>query len=117
MSIKIKDKVVEFAKAIEQRDVTHLDKLLHENFRVVANQYPTEDKLSILSKEVYLSLMNAKKIGGNEYQVKFDYVAVENHSATVIAKFQGTQSNLYLTLLLIQNGGEWQIIEDLAIME
>lgn len=117
MSIQIKDKVVQFANAIELRDANQLEKLLHENFRVVANQYPTEDKLSILSKEVYLSLINSNKIGGTKYNVKFDYVSVENHSATVITKFQGDKSNMYLTLLLIQSGGEWQIIEDMALIE
>lgn len=117
MSIQIKDKVVEFANAIELRDVNQLEKLLHENFRVVANQYPTEDKLSILSKEVYLSLIKSNKIGGTKYHVKFDYVSVENHSATVITKFQGAKSNMYLTLLLIQNGKEWQIIEDMALIK
>jgi len=117
MSIQIKDKVIEFANAIEHRDAGQLDKLLHENFRVVANQYPTKDKLSILSKEVYLSLISSKKIGGEKYDVKFDYVSVENHSATVITKFQGEKSNMYLTLLLIQNGDDWQIIEDMALIK
>jgi len=102
MSIQVKDKVMEFATAIELRDATQLDHLLHKDFRVVANQYPTKDKLSILPKEVYLSLIKSEKIGGTKYDVKFDYVSVEDHSATVIAKFKGQKSNMYLTLLLIK---------------
>lgn len=117
MSIQLKDKVLAFANAIEQRDIDQLDQLLHQDFRVVANQYPTEDKLSILSKEVYLSLISTKKIGGTKYDVKFDYISVEDHSATVVTKFQGEQSNMYLTLLLIETDNEWKIIEDMVFIK
>jgi len=117
MSIQIKDKVIEFAQAIEHRDINQLDKLLHKDFRVVANQYPTKEKLSILSKEVYLSLMQSEKIGGAKYEVRFDYVSVEDHSATVIVHFKGEKSNMYLTLLLIESVNEWKIIEDMTYIK
>lgn len=117
MGIQIKDKVRLFAKAIENRDVAQLDVLLHNDFRVVANQYPTDDKLAILTKEVYISLIKSEKIGGNKYDVKFDYVSVEDHSATAIVKFEGEKSNMYLTLLLVESENEWKIIEDMAVMK
>lgn len=117
MSIQIKDTVHLFAKAIEDRNANQLELLLHKDFRVVANKYPTEDKLSILSKDVYLSLIELEKIGGSRYDVIFDYVSVEDHSATVIVKFQGIDSSMYLTLILVESEGEWKIIEDLAVIK
>jgi hypothetical protein len=117
MGIQVKEKVIAFSKAIEQRDKAQLDKLLHKDFRVVANQYPTKDKLTTLTKDVYISLIEAKKIGGASYNVEFDYVSVEEHSATVIAKFEGKQSSMYLTLLLIKHDDNWKIIEDMALFK
>lgn len=117
MSIQVKDRVIDFAKAIEKRDITSLKELLHKDFRVVANQYPNAATTSILPKTVYLSLIEGKKIGGEKYEVIFDYVHIEDHSATVITKFEGKKSTMYLTLLLINMNDKWQIIEDMAIIK
>ena len=94
MRMQIKDRVKLFAQAIENRDVNQLDELLHNDFRVIANQYPTADQLSLIPKQVYLSLMKSGKIGGAKYNVQFDQVSVEGHSATAIVKFQGERSNM-----------------------
>lgn len=114
---QIKDKVLKFAQAIEAKDVAQLDNLLHNDFRVVANQYPTVEKLSLLPKELYLSLIQSKKIGGTHYEVTFDHISVKDHSATAVVTFQAEESTMHLTLLLIEKEGEWRIIEDMALIK
>ncbi len=117
MSIQVKDKVRNFALAIENRDVPTLQNLLHDNFRVVANQFPNPETVSVLPKELYLNMIKSEKIGGNKYEVFFDYVSVEDHSATVIAKFEAEKSIMYLTLLLIHVENDWKIVEDMALIK
>ncbi len=114
----IKEKVHQFAEAVELRDISSLENLLHKDFRVIANQYPTPDKLTLLDKPTYLMLMKGEKIGGEAYTVDFSHMSVVSHSATVICSFKGKDSAMELTLLFIKNNlGEWQIIEDMALLE
>lgn len=114
----IKEKVLKFAEAIEWQNVEKLDNLLHQNFRVVANQYPKADVTTILDKATYLKLITAKKIGGKAYKVNFKSIIVEQHNATVVAKFEGGESTMSLTLLLVKsNAGKWEIISDMAIIK
>ena len=118
MEDQVKEQVHLFAKAIAKQNVEQLDKLLHEKFRVVANQYPKPEATSILDKSLYLSMIGSKKIGGHAYEVSFQEVHVQDHTATVIATFGGAQSNMYLTLLMVQSAaGDWQIVSDLPVIK
>lgn len=117
MQAAIKDQVQDFATAIEKRDLSSLEQLLHQDFRVLANQYPTVDKLTILSKESYLGLMKAEKIGGEHYEVSIQQITAKTHSATAVAKFKGKASTMYVTLLFVQQENAWKLIEDMAVME
>ena len=117
MEQTIQDTVLKFATAIEQNNESKLDDLLHKNFRVVANRYPTPDVTTILDKMTYLKLIAAKKIGGKAYEVDIRSINIEEHTATVVAKFTAQGSFMNLTLLLVQSlEGDWEIITDMAII-
>jgi len=118
MEAPVKKIVLEFSEAIAKQDVTALDVLLHQEFRVIANQYPKPEATTILPKTVYSKMMGDKNIGGSAYEVEFQHVHVDGHTATVIASFKGEKANMDLTLLLTQSKtGAWQIVTDLPIIK
>ncbi len=116
MEKEIKDVVIAFVKAGEERNVSAYDQLLHEDFRVIANRYPTPDKTSIIPAASYIALITKKVIGGNKLSVVFKDIDIADHSATVLAHFKDENGGGQLvTILLVKNQeAKWQIIADMA---
>ena len=54
----IENVIKAFSQAVDSRNSEALEPLLNENFRVVANRFPTDDKTSIINKEVYIQLLS-----------------------------------------------------------
>lgn len=114
----VKNCVTKFAAAIAQRDTDALDTLLHPEFRVIANRFPTADKTTLLDKRTYLQLLTSGKIGGETYEVEFGTIDFQEHVATVITIFRGPKTTMQTTLLLVlDTNGDWRIISDLALIQ
>ncbi|UII75160.1 nuclear transport factor 2 family protein [Flagellimonas sp. HMM57] len=115
MEKEIKSVIETFVKAGEERNVAMYNDILHENFRVIANKYPTSDKISIIPAEGYKALITKEVIGGTKYEVVFKSIDIAEHSATVIAELKAEKGGQSVTFLLVQNTeNEWQIITDMA---
>ncbi len=118
MNNVIQEKVQQFATATAQHDVKTLQQLLNPEFRAIVNQYPKPEQTTLLPKKVYLDMIGSKKIGGKMYTVRIDQIVIKEHSATAIATFKGKNSNMHVTLLLVQDlAGVWTIISDMALIQ
>ncbi len=71
MKEQIKSVINTFVQAGTDHDVAAYDHVLHPEFRVIANQFPTPDKTSVIPGPVYKSMVGNKTIGGTAYQVHF----------------------------------------------
>lgn len=113
---KVLETVIDkFVVAGENRDIAAYDDILHENFRVIANRYPTVGKISILSADVYKSLLSKKVIGGTKYNVTYKNFDVTSHSATVSVELKAEKGGQLITFLLVKNEKDkWLIISDMA---
>ncbi|MFS4445701.1 nuclear transport factor 2 family protein [Maribacter sp. 2307UL18-2] len=115
MEKEIKRVIATFVKAGEERNVALYNDILHENFRVIANKYPTPDKTSIIPAEGYKALITKEVIGGTKYELVFKSIDIAEHSATVRAELKAEKGGQSVTFLLVQNKeNEWQIIADMA---
>ena len=116
MEKEIKNVVTAFAKAGEERNVPAYNDILHEDFRVIANRYPTAEKTSIIPGEGYIALIAKETIGGTAYTVDFKHIDITGHSATVISHFKTEDGGGQLvTFLLVKNPeNKWQLISDMA---
>ncbi|MEO0526161.1 MAG: nuclear transport factor 2 family protein [Bacteroidota bacterium] len=118
MEDKIKSVIETFAKAGAENNATPYDHILHSEFRVIANRYPTPDKTSIIPREAYVGLIASKKIGGTPYEVSFQNISIIDHSATVMAHFKGKEGSQWLTFLLVLDASDnWKIITDIAVQK
>lgn len=115
MKNEIKNVIETFVKAGAERNVALYDDILHPDFRVIANRYPTPEKTSIISAEEYISLITKKVIGGTNYEVFFISLDITQHSATVIAHLKADKGGQMITFLLVQDPeNNWKIITDMA---
>ncbi|MBW1294117.1 nuclear transport factor 2 family protein [Aquimarina litoralis] len=105
-----------FVIAGTERNIAAFDEILHPDFRVVVNQYPTPDKTAIIPSAGYIALMTQKKIGGTAYHTDILHLDVKKHSATVIVLLKTPKNSMQVTFLLVRNKeNQWKIISDFAI--
>lgn len=108
--------VTNFSTAVEKRDTLLLEPMLNENFRVVAFRFPTLDKTTILSKEKYISLLSAGKIGGEKRTVQILNLDINEYVATAKVVFESDKMifTTYQTYIL-NSEGKWQIVSDIPV--
>ena len=118
MNESILETVQSFSQAIATRDIQSLDQLLHPEFRVVANRFNVSDQALVLSKPVYLQMMEDEKIGGTAYKLEIKASSTFQHTAQVQALFSTSEGpDMHVYLLLILNAtDEWQIVSDVPVM-
>lgn len=111
---KITALVTNFSAAVETRNIELVAPLLNDNFRVLANRFPTADKTTVLTKESYLSLLTAGKIGGEKRSVTISALDVNEHIASAKVVFESDKAvfTTYQTYILNSNN-VWQIASDM----
>lgn len=103
-----------FVEAIGLQDVSALSKLLHPDFRVVANGFPSPGALTLIDRENYLQLMSSKRLGGEQYALQVEQLSLHDTSGIVQATLHGSKSVMKIFLSFLQNSsGAWQIIANL----
>ena len=119
MENAIKKIVIDFQKAIAKRDVERLDKILHPNFRVMANRFKGGEGTVLIDKEGYLTMMKEQKIGGTWYDMEMINLTIADHTAMVELNFVSDQSaKMHLFMFLVQGAkNQWEIISDLPVID
>ena len=116
MKDAIEEVITNFKEAIAERDVAALENVLHADFRVMANRFRGGKGTTLLSRDAYLGMMKAEKIGGTNYDMSFEQVLIYDHSAAAEVNFRGADGGMHVFLLLVQDDNDnWKIISDLPI--
>ena len=110
----IKQVVTNFVAHVDARQSDQAAVLLHQDFRVVANQLMGSTEVSLLNKATYLELLEAGKIGGDQRRVTFRAVDISGNNAQVKATLKGQklQFDTYFTLVKDATG-QWLLVQDL----
>lgn len=110
----IKSVITSFATAAETHDVNTMSDLLEDNFRVVLNQMFGSNKVTLLDKKTYLSMLADKKLGGDKSEITTKAIIISGNSGLVNTIFKGEKMTMQLFLHLVKTkDGEWKIVEDL----
>ena len=88
-----------------------VDQSFHPDFRVVAL---TEQGVRVIDKESYLSLLGAKKIGGQLRTLLIKQISIQDHSAQVNVSLSGKKTVFNDPLQLLKQKGAWQIVNNLT---
>lgn len=107
-----------FAKSADQQNVSKMEKILHKDFRALLNRLFGSKDLSVTNKATYLSLLEAKKIGGDDRKVIINSMDIKGSNAYVQATFHGKKLIFETYLLLVESeNGTWQIVNDMPVIE
>ena len=107
-----------YVSAADDQNTEVLQGILHPEYRALANRIFESDKLQVLSKALYLSLINDGTIGGDKRKVEINETEVIGHNAFVRATFTGHDHIFNTFILLAQNSnGDWKIVSDMPQME
>ena len=114
----IKSTINEFVKAGDTHDVSSLDVLLNENFRITMNQLFGSEEVTTVDKEFYLSKIESKEWGGDQRKVTIENLVVVGKNASAKVTTTGSQMSMISLMQLVQNSsGNWQIIGDIPSIE
>ncbi len=119
MESRIKSVVLALEKAASERNTAEIDKFLHEDYRVIANRFRGTAGTTIITKDRYLSMMAAGKIGGTSYDTEFLTISLYLHTAMVelLYKSSGVTA-MHKYLFLVQDEyDEWKVVSDLPTVQ
>lgn len=115
---KITAAVKAFVKSADQQDVEAMDKVMHKEYRTLANQLFGATELSVIGKSTYLDMMKAGKLGGDSRKVKIEDIQLIGKNAVVKATLKGSQLIFETFIQLVKDAeGEWKVISDLPKIE
>jgi hypothetical protein len=102
-----------FFAAVDSQDATTAEKYLHDNFRVVLNNHNNSGAVTILTKEQYVGMMKAGKVGGDKRFIEFLLTDVHEAAAMVKVNLDGSKNIFTNYYSLVKTNEEWLIINDL----
>ena len=111
---EVREVIELFVKAGDARNTEHLDVILHDHFRVVANQLMGSAAINIITKAQYLTLIREGKLGGDIRILDIQSLDVIGNNASAKVKITGKTLTFESFYHLIQNNkGHWQLVQDL----
>lgn len=102
-----------YASAVDAQDVAAAEKFLDKDFRVVLNNYNNSGSSTILSREQYLGMMKAGKVGGNKRELHILFTDVHEAAAVVKVELKGEKTIFTNYYSLINANGQWLIVHDI----
>ena len=113
---KIKQAVLLHLEGSAHRDIAAMNKVLHEQFRIIVND-PNKGPM-VLDKATMLGMYEQGKFGGEVKPITIESIDIQGDlTATVKVKESGAKAIFNLYFSLVQQGGEWKIISELAYLE
>lgn len=110
----IRTVVQAYAEAGDRQDISALEPVLHQSFRVVWND-PDKNVVNLISKADYVQLLAAKKIGGDKRKVVIESIDIsEGINASVRVILDGEKGKFWNLLSLVKHDGKWLIAQDLV---
>lgn len=117
MEKEIRLTIESLEQAAFSRNISLLDELLDDNYRVVANRFRGTLNSTVLTKDSYLSMMKAEKIGGSNYQININAIRITDHTAMVDVDYLTENSGgMHKYLILIQDDQDkWKVVSDIPV--
>ena len=113
-SAEITEVIQTYVKAGDNRNTVLLDSILHEHFRVVANQLLGSSSTSVITKDQYLKLIEKRMLGGDTRAIDIQSLEVIGNNASVKVKLTGNTLTFESFYHLIQSSeGDWHLLQDL----
>ncbi len=114
----VKSCIQDFASAADAQDTKALEKILHPTYRSLLNKAFGSDEVTLLSKEDYIGMAKAGKIGGSKRELHILSMDIQGEiaRATVVLQSETTRFNSFFSM--VRNAkGKWQMVSDIPQIE
>lgn len=108
----IQKQMQQYIAAVDAGDFKNAEKFLDKEFRVVLNNYKGNPTATSITREQYLEMMEAGKVGGNKRSVHFLLIDIENDAALVKLRLEGEKNIFTNYYSLLRRDGIWLIVND-----
>jgi Putative lumazine-binding len=114
---EIKKTLLKYVKAGDENNVKNLEKVTHENFRIVLND-TKKMEIAVVDRSTYMDLIEKKVFGGTPRKVDIQILDVfGNTNATVKTKLTSEKAIFYNYYSLLKIDGKWWVVQDLLYVE
>jgi hypothetical protein len=114
---KIRKTIIDFVKGGDTSDISLLDKVLHEDFRVTNNGFMGTSGVTIIDKAGYLHNIETGVFGGLPREMEILQVDQSDKIASVKLKIESPVNDfISYNSLVLDTDNEWKIINNLAIV-
>lgn len=110
---KIKETIAAFVKAGDLSDDTTLSGYLDDNYRLVMNRLFGSDKITVLTKSMYLEKIKSKVFGGDNRVVTIQDIIINGNTAVAQVTLKGEKMTfISLISLVMDASSNWKLISD-----
>lgn len=114
----VKQTIIQFAMAADNRDIAMLDNLLHTHFRLGMNRLFGSNDLNTMDKSVYIDKIKSGELGGDKRAVTIENITIVQNNAMAKATFKGSKMTIVTLLQLIKTSdGKWMVLNDIPTIE
>ena len=115
---RITQAITDFVRGGDDRDLPLLDKVLHQDFRINNNGYMGTPGVTIIDKAQYLANIKTGIFGGLPRKMSIESLDESGTIAMVKLRLESAANHfLSYNALVLDEGGEWRLINNLAIVE
>ena len=110
--------ITAFVKAGDHRDTNLLECVLHDDFRVVSNQFMGTPGVTIIDKKQYIANVKDGVFGGIPRKMKIEKIEELGTIANVLLRLESTE-NYFVSFnsLVLDRDDQWKLIHNLAFVE
>lgn len=104
-----------YISAGDRQDAELFRGVSHENLRIVAVDYPAPGQVTVMSRDLFGSLLEGKKLGGQPREVEVQAVqALGSSSARIDLSMKSAKLAFNNQFTVIKTDAGWKVIQDLA---
>jgi hypothetical protein len=110
----VKQTIIQFAAAADNRDAASLDQLLDGHFRIGMNRLFGSTELMTMDKSGYLNKIKTGEFGGDKREVSIENITIVQNNAMAKTIFKGSRMTIVTLLQLIKTSeGKWRVLNDI----
>ncbi len=102
-----------YVKGGDAQDRAKVEEVTHTSFRVIASMGGAGD-VSFMSRDDYLGLLDAKKIGGTPRTVKVEWTKSMGNVANAKVQLESKAARFDSLFTLVKKDGRWVVVEDVV---
>ncbi len=109
----IEEVIHKFSKAGDESDITTIDAILDDNFRIIMNRMFGSKKVGIMPKSGYLKKIKSKEWGGYERATTIENIVINGNLASAKVTHVSKKATMVSLVLLVKAAdNEWKLISD-----